>query len=248
MKTRCDISHMFAVGILACGMSIGSSTMVNGCITLIEADKDDVAYNAILLARSDSSLGSAFAIRDKGVNWVVSAEHCARGGMFRCRDVNGRKSELLYSAFEVASNADICRLPLLIKNETLGGPVNFLTLATREPKVGDKVRFYGNAHGEDTICKGEGVIVSIGPERLEVEGDWCNGFSGGPVVAEYGVVGVIAYTTKKEKPNDFEALESLYLKNRHFAYRLDTAKWTKIDYEAYLRIVRGTPDRPLEKD
>ena len=221
-------------------MTLCISALVIGCQSMAAVERDDPCFKYICLAKDKKGQSTAFIMRDNGTNWCVTAEHCVRDGGFRCRNVEGRKPKLGYLDFEVARNADICRFPI----DTVESWEGALIASPVVPKIGDEVVVYGNANGLDTICKSVGRVVSVGPERIEIESDWCEGFSGGPVITKDGVVGVIAFYASARKGTETD--ESKYNKLRRFAYRIDTVNWDTLPYSLYIRAVSGEPEKSLD--
>ena len=240
-ETKLGMFSWAVAGAVGYGMSFCISALVSGCQTMAAVEKDDPYFKYICLAKDrKGGQSTAFIMRDNGTNWCVTAEHCAREGGFRCRNAEGDKPKLRYLDFDLARNADICRFPI----ETDVPPGAF-TLSPVAPKAGDEVVIYGNARGEDTICKITGQIVSVGPERIEVECEWCKGFSGGPVITEQGVVGVVSFFSKAKKDDEWD--DNKFTKLRRFAYRLDTARWDTLPYSLYFRAACGKPEDSLDQ-
>lgn len=168
--------------------------IVRWAVSIEEAEK------CVLMARgSEGSAGSAFYAMDGGRTYVYTNVHVASYESLEFSDFRGRvvrvaeRGEAVESSLGPSGEGgiDIVRFP------TFDTPEYALRLAGRDviEKKPD-VWALGDSGGEKILKTLKGRINGVGPTKIEVDCEFIQGNSGGPIVTSEGeVVGIASYMT-----------------------------------------------------
>lgn len=106
----------------------------------------------------------------------------------------------------------------------------------------DEVVTPGNSQGGEVLLNTEGVVLAVGPDRIEISNPIFHGNSGGPVFHPKSdkVVGVVTYATRVNTSNaldkaSFARTDSAITERmRYFGFRIDTVpKWETYDWNRF---------------
>lgn len=157
----------------------------------------DEAENCVLMARSDDGSGTAFIAMDGDKNYVYTNVHVASSRSLEFSNFRGRKVSVSAQGQVVGkpvnlsdeSGVDIVRFPLL------ESPEFSLRFASREIiEKRPEVWTLGDSGGERILKSLRGNIKGVGPAKIEVDCEFIQGNSGGPIVTSRGeVVGIASY-------------------------------------------------------
>jgi S1-C subfamily serine protease len=155
------------------------------------------AENCVLMARHASGSGTAFIAQDADQFYVYTNVHVASSGPIQFIDFRG-KSRRVSNRGEVVADSesltmergiDVVRFPLL------ESPDYWLRFANRETiEKKPTVWTLGDSGGERILKTLEGRVTGVGPSKIEVDCQFVQGNSGGPIVTANGeVVGIASY-------------------------------------------------------
>ncbi len=168
-------------------------TDIRIAVTIEEAEK------CVLMARSGESSGTAFIAQDKGKYYVYTNVHVASYRNLEFRDFRGRTVEISSKGEVVGSRAnssidsgiDIVRFPLASSTEYA---LRFASRTTIEKRP--HVWTLGDSGGESILKTLPGRIKGVGPAKIEVDCEFIQGNSGGPIVTSSAeVCGIASYMT-----------------------------------------------------
>lgn len=160
-------------------------------ISIEEAEK------CVLMARSDEGSGTAFIAADGGKCYVYTNVHVASSGALEFSDFRGRTVQVSSQGQVVGKpvslsdepGIDIVRFPLI------ESPEFSLRFASRETiEKRPEVWTLGDSGGERILKTLRGHVKGVGPAKIEVDCEFIQGNSGGPIVTSRGeVVGIASY-------------------------------------------------------
>jgi S1-C subfamily serine protease len=162
----------------------------------------DEAEKCVLMARSGDSSGTAFIAVDKGKRYVYTNVHVASYRNLEFSDFRGQtvsvspKGEVV--GVRVGTNQepgiDIVRFPLISSTDYA---LRFASRTTIEKRP--HVWTLGDSGGESILKTLPGSIKGVGPSKIEVDCEFIQGNSGGPIVTSSGeVCGIASYMTTNQ--------------------------------------------------
>jgi len=151
------------------------------------------AEKATLMVKHNEGSASAFIARSEDGTFVYTAAHAAVSDDLEFFDFRGKKISTEKNPEVVTGERghDLVRFRLLQPYPTC------LTFASREEiEAKPEVFALGDSGGEDVLTRLRGSVVGVGPDKVEVDCEFIQGNSGGPIVTETGkVVAVASYLT-----------------------------------------------------
>jgi Trypsin-like peptidase domain/GYF domain 2 len=166
---------------------------VRWAISIEEAEK------CVLMARSDDGSGTAFIAMDGDKSYVYTNVHVASSRSLEFSDFRGRTVSVSPQGQVVGKpvnlsdepGIDIVRFPLI------ESPEFSLRFASREiVEKRPEVWTLGDSGGERILKTLRGHVKGVGPAKIEVDCEFIQGNSGGPIVTSRGeVVGIASYMT-----------------------------------------------------
>ena len=176
----------------------------------------------LVLVEGKSGKGSAFIAEMKGRKYLVTNAHVLAG----IRDAHFKPLDntvLKLGPGMIAVGHDIVMLTVLDG----GTGIPAAESVPADAAIDDAVLVPGNAGGQSVVNMVKGVIVGIGPDRIEVSAPIEPGSSGSPII-HVGSGKVIGIATYLMELSDRRSKEK---KVRRFGYRLDSVKqWQRIEW------------------
>ena len=173
-----------------------SVSTVRSATSLFEAEQ------CVLMVRTEEGAASAFIAMEGESAYVYTNVHAASSKNVVFSDFRGNPVRVGSKAEVVSDNGlsgndtgvDIVRFPVI------EAPALALSFATRE-LIEEKppVWTLGDSGGESILRSLSGRIKGVGPYKIEVDCEFIQGNSGGPIVtAEGKVVGIASYMTANQ--------------------------------------------------
>lgn len=165
--------------------------IVRRAVTIDEAEK------CVVMARGSKVAGTAFIAMDAGLCHVYTNVHVASCASLEFIDFRGRKLNVARHGRVVGMSGhrneepgvDIVRFPLM---ESPDFALGFASRETIEQRPA--VWTLGDSGGESVLKTLRGRITGVGPAKIEVDCEFIQGNSGGPIVTSLGeVVGIASY-------------------------------------------------------
>ena len=156
----------------------------------------------VLMARSTQNRGSAFIAMENGKAYVYTNVHVASARNLEFADFRGTPVRVSHAGEVVGlsrtgaeeDGIDIVRFPLIDPPRV---SLNFANRAIIENKP--EVWTLGDSGGESILKTLKGRIKGVGPAKIEVDCEFIQGNSGGPIVTADGhVVGIASYMTTNQ--------------------------------------------------
>ena len=159
----------------------------------------DEAEKCVLMVRSEDAAGTAFIAKDGETFYVYTNVHVASSRSLEFSDFRGKYVAVSSQGQVVGKpnnfslvhepGIDIVRFPLL------ESPEFSLRFANREIiEKRPEVWTLGDSGGEAILKTLRGHIKGVGPARIEVDCEFIQGNSGGPIITSLGeVVGIASY-------------------------------------------------------
>lgn len=178
-------------------VSIGPDTSSAGSTPIVAVSHRD-AEKSVLMLRSPEGSGSAFIAIVDGTAYVYTNVHCITSTEVSFTDFEGNRvrveggPELVVGSDEGGLEAhDLVRFRLAKT------PRHALVLAPRSQiESGSNVYALGDSSGAGVLRSLPGKILGIGPSKVEVDCEFIQGNSGGPIVTSDGqVVAIASYMT-----------------------------------------------------
>jgi hypothetical protein len=153
----------------------------------------------VLMARTEEGSGTAFIASDSGKAYVYTNVHVASAKNLAFTDFRGvqvpvdRRGEVVSITDPATEEAgiDIVRFPLIDPPELA---LKFASRSRIEQKP--EVWALGDSGGESILLTLKGRVKGVGPSKIEVDCEFVQGNSGGPIItAEGEVVGIASYMT-----------------------------------------------------
>lgn len=182
---------------------------------------DDETMRNIVTITGSRGAGTGFIATQGGKTYLFSNIHVLMGNA-NMRFLNNRGEAFQPVAMEAAADRDVVRLTLRTT------PSHSLTIGT-PGAVNVPVAVCGNAEGEDVMRSVGGMIIGVGPTKVETDAKFVRGHSGSPILASDGrVLGIATYV--KRGNTDWVSTNTPFSVTRRFGYRLDNIKqWVKVD-------------------
>jgi S1-C subfamily serine protease len=185
---------------------------------------------AFVLIRGDNAEGTGFLIKTAAGPFVVTNQHVI-GANPHLQITTADGASVKFSGLQIAIDRDLAMIPVQDANYSylevaadVGGTV----------QVGDQVLTPGNSEGGGVMLPCTGVVLAMGPQKIEISNPVYHGNSGGPIfhIKSGKVIGVVTEGLKVDTGN---ALDSASFANnnspiqgqmRYFGLRLDNVpKW-----------------------
>lgn len=197
----------------------------------------EAVRNSLVLIRTDKGSGSGFVVVIKGKRYVMTNAHVLEGGKtIELRMMGGKVLE--WTQMELSKQYDLARLSV---TDTV---ITALQVQEGDITISDKICVFGNSLGEGTFTMLNGKVVSVGPDKFEVDAEFVRGNSGSPVIDAGGkVMGVATYLTYRTAQADWGVTGTRFEGVRRFAIRLAAPMdWVTIAPSEYLRQVNILSD------
>ncbi len=185
-----------------------------------QASEKDWA-SSVLIVAGEGGTGTGFVTELFGRTFVVSNAHVVLGeeDVTKVKLTDHRNRSVPFSEVYFARENDVvlfraeCADLLCLPLEPAFG-----TVVT----PGERVSVLGNSQGMKTITRVQGKVLSVGPDRVEVDAGYVQGNSGSPIIlSKTGtVIGVATFAVNS--PKDWLAQGTRFSGVRRFGERLDT--------------------------
>jgi len=161
-----------------------------GCIMLLKTGKSseviietaEEAVECTVLISSDDGEGSGVIVKNDSDFYLYTNVHVASMRDFEVRDYRGKRV-LISSVGETPEEMGVD----LVRFKLLGKPDKALILADRNTiEEGGEVFAVGNSGGIGVLRSLPGEVLGIGPNKIEVDCEFIQGNSGGPIVNTKG--------------------------------------------------------------
>jgi S1-C subfamily serine protease len=158
--------------------------------------------HCVLMARTDQGSGTAFIAAENGRAYVYTNVHVASAVKLEFTDFRGASIPVAQQGEVVGishaateeSGIDIVRFPLVQPPPVV---LNFANRELIEQKP--EVWTLGDSGGESILRTLKGRIKGVGPAKIEVDCEFIQGNSGGPIVTANGkVAGIASYMTANQ--------------------------------------------------
>jgi len=165
---------------------------------------------AVCIIKSPSAVGTGFFAYEKGQIYLYTNQHVISDVQnIKVTDSQGRDVKL--GSLQVSNTHDLARYSVERKNALV---------FQDSVSANSKVAILGNSLGSGVITSGEGMIKGVGPFELEIDADFVNGNSGGPVLdSNNKVVGVSTYIIPADSKPNWVTEDTRYSKSRRFILR-----------------------------
>lgn len=150
------------------------------------------------MLRSPDGAGSAFIASVDGAAYVYTNVHCITSPQVSFTDFEGNRFRI-GGGLEIVVGSDESDLEAhdIVRFRLEKIPRHALALAPRSRiKSGSEVYALGDSSGEGILRSLQGKILGVGPSKVEVDCEFIQGNSGGPIVTSDGeVVAIASYMT-----------------------------------------------------
>ncbi len=186
----------------------------------------------IVLIDGDEGTATGFMTQIKGVDFVVTNQHVLGSNKkLTLKNLHGEELTVLGIFGAVGSDIAILRIA------KAQGALKLAPDVFKSVKIGDKIVVVGNRLGGGVATQTSGVVLGVGPTRIEVNANFEPGNSGSPIfsTSTNEVVGVATYAeTRKvaveEGRSSSGSSSAVKVDKRWFGYRIDgITKWEAID-------------------
>lgn len=181
--------------------------------------------------------GSGFVVEMGGKKYLVTNQHVFGAGTNAVvKTIDGRP--LNTGAVEIADKQDLVRV---VVDDSI---IPALSVANGDVTINDPVAVCGNSQGSETLTWLQGHVVSVGPEKIEVNAPFVRGNSGSPIVGREGkVLGVATLVTFTPEQADWTVRNTQFAQVRRFGIRLDSQiKWVPVNKNAFLQQMAALRD------
>ncbi len=180
----------------------------------------ETVLDQIVVVRGTQGSGTGFIAGAGSNTYLYSNVHVLMGnrGM---TFTNSRGTRFKPLAFEAASDRDLVRIT--IANPPADG------LRIIEPRgLQQPVVVCGNAEGEEVMRQIGGLLVGIGPAKVETSAKFVKGHSGSPILTTNGaVLGIATYVRRAN--TDWVNTNTPFTVTRRFGYRVDNVPgWVRV--------------------
>jgi hypothetical protein len=181
----------------------------------------EAVLDNIVVVRGNQGAGTGFIARDGSNTYLYSNIHVLMGnsGM---TFANSRGTAFKPLSFEAARDRDLVRIRLA------SPPADALRII--EPRgLQQPVVVCGNAQGEDVVRQIGGLLLGIGPNKIEINAKFVKGHSGSPILTTNGaVIGIATYVRRAN--TDWVNTNTPFTITRRFGYRVDNVPaWVKVE-------------------
>jgi hypothetical protein len=186
----------------------------------------------IVLIDGDEGTATGFMTQIKGVDFVVTNQHVLGSNKkITLKNLHGEEVPVLGIFGAVGSDIAI------LKISKAQGALKLASDVLKSVKIGDKIVVVGNRLGGGVATQTSGLVLGVGPTRIEVNANFEPGNSGSPIfsTSTNEVVGVATYAeTRKvsveEGYSSSGSSSAAKVDKRWFGYRIDgITKWEAID-------------------
>lgn len=180
---------------------------------------DDI-LDSIVIVRGKQGAGTGFIARQGSNVYLFSNIHVFMGNT-GLSFANNRGTQFKPLALEAANDRDLVRVTIA------NAPAQALAIA--EPRgINQPVIVCGNAEGEEVMRQMEGVLLGVGPTKVETSAKFVKGHSGSPILTTNGVVLGIATYVKRGNSN-WVTTNTPFTVTRRFGYRVDNVPaWIRV--------------------
>lgn len=192
--------------------------------------------DSIITVKSGAeTLGNAFACRVGDKVWLFTNTHILAGSrQLTFTQING--GTLVPGAAEIAQGPDLARLALPKP------PVHVFEAVTNfesTVQIGDGVAVFGNNRTGDVAISWRGVVMGVGPDRVEVSAGFSPANSGGPIVhlKSGKVIGIASFRSQVYDEFGIDTKVKGSNLGRHIGFRIDRVlawdpvNWTEFNAE-----------------
>jgi S1-C subfamily serine protease len=190
----------------------------------------DAQARAVVVIKGDVAEGTGFLVKTAAGPMVITNQHViAANPHLQITTSAGQPVKFL--GLQGAADRDLAMIPVQDNN------YSYLELATdvgNTVQVGDQVITPGNSEGGGVLLNTNGVVLALGPQKVEISNPIYHGNSGGPVfhVKSGKVIGVVTEAMKVDTDNTLDKAShdnqnsAISGEMRYFGLRLDTvAQW-----------------------
>lgn len=192
---------------------------------------------SLLIIKTGTGTGSGFVADIDGKKRLITNAHVLRGGRpFEAKSLDGQRLRLGATIY-LGNDSDLCMI------EIIDTDIPGLALATNQPALEDDIYVFGNSDGGGVATTTEGIILGIGPDRIEVSAPFVQGNSGSPIMLGDGtVIGVATYVTRSDNPNDWIKRGTRFSDTRRYGLRLINVEWISLSPKEYFTLSNAIVD------
>jgi hypothetical protein len=185
----------------------------------------------IIRSKSGDGVGTGFFVFDGGKYYIYTNQHVIADPL-SLEFLNSRGALVKLGALEVSNSIDLARFRV--------SPHPAFTL-TDDVLADSKITVLGNSLGAGVVTSSKGRIRGIGPQEIEVDSDFVQGNSGGPVIDSLGrVIGVATYIRRGDDKPNWVKENTRYTETRRFTVRPSRVNdWKQIGYADYTKQTRA---------
>lgn len=185
--------------------------------------------DSLVMVSTDKGTGSGFIVRIGDKLYVMTNAHVLYGGeKITVRQISG--NVVRWSELQLAKDRDLARL---LVAETGLPPLDVFAGSV---SIDDAVSVFGNSLGSGTVTWLKGRVLSVGPDKIEVDAAFVSGNSGSPIVMASGdVFAVATYVTHTSRNANWVVAGTRFEKVRRFGLRLlPGIEWVTVNPRTFL--------------
>jgi len=211
---------------------IGSTVREEDWSRAISPEHNKLVLDSIVLVKVNTkngmSCGSGFITEMDGKKYVITNQHVVDDvGSLKITPVASQHKNIIPLSLELCKTQDLVRMH--ITNE-----IPALFIESNHPPIGDKVRVYGDSDGGGVVTEIKGKVLGVGPNLVEVDAEFVQGNSGGPILnSDAKVIGVATYATFSKDPEDWLSADTRFQEVRRYGIRIGSYEWIKLPPEKF---------------
>jgi len=178
-------------------------------------------------SKAGGGSGSGFVVDMEGKKYLVTNQHvidCCDSISIRTLS-NERISPV---SVEISKSLDLIRMEIT-------NNIPALSIRKDTPVIGDDVTVYGNSDGGGVVTEIKGKVLGVGPNLVEVDAEFVQGNSGGPILSDnLEVVGVASYAMLFKDAENWLSKGTRFQEVRRYGYRIDAVEWNNITIKQFV--------------
>jgi S1-C subfamily serine protease len=162
----------------------------------------DAQARAVVVIKGDVAEGTGFLVKTAAGPMVITNQHVIAANP-HLQITTSAGEQVKFLGLQGAADRDLAMIPIQDNN------YSYLQLATdvgNTVQVGDQVITPGNSEGGEVLLNTNGVVLALGPQKVEISNPIYHGNSGGPVfhVKSGKVIGVVTEAMKVDTDNTLD--------------------------------------------
>ena len=186
---------------------------------------------SLAIIKAGGATGSGFLCEISGKKRLVTNEHILRNGRPISAALLTGKRLKLGTAIQLGNDTDLAIIDLVDADDSQS-----LELSHRQPLVGERIFVFGNSDGGGVATVLEGVILGVGPDRIEIDAPFVKGNSGSPILFSDGsVVAVASYVQHSIDAKDWVKTGTRFEEVRRFGLKIENVDWVSMTPKEYFK-------------